>query len=429
MIQGRHSVLFLGDILALCLSFALMVLLRFDLGTQLELVILQAKLFAGIFVVWLIVFFIFDLYTRSRLNPNPQNIGMLLLAMLINTGVAILFFYVSPHAGITPKTNLVILSLSALLFLIVWRRLFYLLFTKTFSRTIGLLGESALMHKLHTELEKHEHLGKPLFLSEKNISSSSKIDLVVAEKIHSDHLLEISLSLGAQPVSLSHAYQLLFAKMPLELMSEEKALTILGTKKRSGGVEILYRLFECLVAILVLIFMLPFLLIAILAISLEDGKPWFIAQKRNGKHQSVFTMYKLRTMKALAPDGSAETKGVQWAGKKDPRITRVGKVLRKLHLDEVPQMWNVLRGELAFIGPRPERPEIVAGLEKEIPYYFLRHTIKPGFTGWAQIKFPYARTVDDSREKFEYDLYYLLHRDPLLDVGILVKTIQIIFTH
>ena len=126
---------------------------------------------------------------------------------------------------------------------------------------------------------------------------------------------------------------------------------------------------------------------------------------------------------------TAENDGIKWTEKSDPRITRVGKIIRKLHIDEIPQLWNVIRGDMALVGPRPEQPEFVEKLEQEIPYYYLRHIIKPGFTGWAQIKFQYARTVSDSKQKLEYDLYYLENRSPLLDLGIIVKTIQIIFTH
>jgi lipopolysaccharide/colanic/teichoic acid biosynthesis glycosyltransferase len=125
----------------------------------------------------------------------------------------------------------------------------------------------------------------------------------------------------------------------------------------------------------------------------------------------------------------AEKDGAKWAGTHDPRITKVGTILRKTHLDEVPQMYNIIRGDIALVGPRAERPEFVQTLQSAIPYYYLRHTIKPGFTGWAQIKYRYARSIDDSKEKFEYDLYYLKNKSPLLDIGIVLKTLQIIFTH
>jgi len=125
----------------------------------------------------------------------------------------------------------------------------------------------------------------------------------------------------------------------------------------------------------------------------------------------------------------AEKGGAQWADKEDSRVTRFGKFLRKSHLDEIPQMINVFMGDMSVIGPRPERPEFVETLEREIPLYDLRHIIKPGFTGWAQVRFRYARTVSESREKFEYDLYYIKNKSFILDAGILLKTIQIIVTH
>jgi lipopolysaccharide/colanic/teichoic acid biosynthesis glycosyltransferase len=206
-------------------------------------------------------------------------------------------------------------------------------------------------------------------------------------------------------------------------MDEEKAIQII-TAHQHIGYQFFERTLEIIIALVVLIVCSPLLLVAIIGRFIEDGSPIFYTQTRAGKDNTIFNVYKLRSMKK-----DAEKNGVQWADKRDARTTAFGRLLRKTHIDELPQMWNVLRGDIALIGPRPERPEIIAELEKTIPYYSLRHSVKPGFTGWAQIKFRYARTVLDSQEKFEYDLYYLLNKNPLLDFGILVKTIQIIFTH
>ena len=123
----------------------------------------------------------------------------------------------------------------------------------------------------------------------------------------------------------------------------------------------------------------------------------------------------------------AEKDKAVWATEKDERITKIGKIIRRLHLDELPQMINVIKGDIAFIGPRPERPEFVKELEKKISHYSLRHVIKPGFTGWAQIKFRYGRSIMDSKEKFEFDLYYLKNRNPLIDTEVLLKTFQLLF--
>ena len=135
-------------------------------------------------------------------------------------------------------------------------------------------------------------------------------------------------------------------------------------------------------------------------------------------------------MIVLSTNGSAEISKAIWStGKDDPRITKVGKIIRKLHIDEIPQMINILKGDLALVGPRPERPQFVKQLDDTIPHYNLRHIIRPGFTGWAQIKYKYANNINESKEKFEYDLYYIKNRNIFLDIGIIIRTIQIIFTH
>jgi lipopolysaccharide/colanic/teichoic acid biosynthesis glycosyltransferase len=125
----------------------------------------------------------------------------------------------------------------------------------------------------------------------------------------------------------------------------------------------------------------------------------------------------------------AEKNGAQWCSKNDPRTTATGQFLRNTHIDELPQLFNILKGDISFVGPRPERPEFVQILEKEIPHYLFRQMIRPGLTGWAQIMFRYARSVMDSKEKFEYDLFYIKNRNILLDFGIIIRTIQIIFTY
>ena len=135
-------------------------------------------------------------------------------------------------------------------------------------------------------------------------------------------------------------------------------------------------------------------------------------------------MYKLRSMIL-----NSELNGAVWANKNDERTTHIGKIIRKLHIDEILQMINILKGDISLVGPRPERPQFVTLLEGAIPHYELRHIIHPGFTGWAQVKYGYARATGDSKEKFEYDLYYIKNKNILLDLAIIAKTVRIIFTH
>jgi lipopolysaccharide/colanic/teichoic acid biosynthesis glycosyltransferase len=179
---------------------------------------------------------------------------------------------------------------------------------------------------------------------------------------------------------------------------------------------------DLLAAGILLIFGTPVCLLVTIAIKLEDGGPALFQQVRIGRRGVPFTLYKLRSMR---PDAEAES-GPQWALVDDERVTRVGWWIRALRIDEIPQAWNVLRGQMSFIGPRPERPEFVSLLSHEIPGYEHRLHIRPGITGWAQVNQPYAGTVEDARVKLEYDLYYLERYSVWLDLRILARTIKII---
>jgi lipopolysaccharide/colanic/teichoic acid biosynthesis glycosyltransferase len=425
MLSHQKVVLLFGDILALIASFCAMAIIRFDVGAQGSHIWYQVQLFGALFVLWLIVFFIFDLYNLRHINPTPRTIGLIIAAMVSNALLGALLFYLAPNTGISPKTNLMILVGSAFIFITLWRRIFYFLFTTRFIRRILLIGNHPRINHLATEIQTHPHLGS-IALHWDSVPSpipKSSIDLIIADNIDPHTLLTVSNILDTETLSLGEAYETLFGKIPVELMTNEKALHIMGNHMTPAH-SIAYRFLEIIIATLVLIVTSPILLITIIGRMIEDGSPIFITQARVGKNGKIFTLYKIRSMKK-----DAEKNGAQWANKHDTRITPFGQLLRVSHIDEIPQMYNIIRGDIALIGPRAERPEFVSQLEQEIPYYYLRHTIRPGFTGWAQIKFRYARTVEDSREKFEYDLYYLKNKNPLLDIGIMLKTIQIIFTH
>jgi len=161
------------------------------------------------------------------------------------------------------------------------------------------------------------------------------------------------------------------------------------------------------------------MLIAAIAIKLDTRGPVFYSQTRTGLSGVTFRLYKFRTMVK-----DAEKSGPRWTKKDDPRITRVGRFLRSTRIDELPQLWNVLLGEMSFIGPRPERPDFNAELEAAIPYYDLRHLVKPGITGWAQVLYPYGASVEDAREKLQYDLYYIKNYSVMLDLVILIRTLR-----
>ncbi len=180
------------------------------------------------------------------------------------------------------------------------------------------------------------------------------------------------------------------------------------------------RLISTTVSLACLLVSLPLIPLIILAIKLSSRGPVLYRQKRVGRNGVIFTCYKFRTMR---PDAEADT-GPTWANDDDPRVTQVGRFLRRTRLDEVPQLWNVLRGDMGFVGPRPERPEFVEWLSREIPYYHLRHIVRPGVTGWAQVNYQYGASVEESKEKLKYDLYYIKNISLMLDLIIVLKTVK-----
>ncbi|RJF93477.1 TIGR03013 family XrtA/PEP-CTERM system glycosyltransferase [Sphingomonas cavernae] len=182
------------------------------------------------------------------------------------------------------------------------------------------------------------------------------------------------------------------------------------------------RLFDIAASALLLLLTCPLILIGALLVKLESRGPAFFRQTRVGLFGQDFSILKLRSMRT---DAEGDGKAV-WAQKNDPRVTRVGRVLRVTRIDELPQAWSVLKGEMSFVGPRPERPEFVSGLEQKLPYYAERHMVKPGITGWAQINYPYGASLEDARHKLEYDLYYAKNYTPFLDLLILLQTLRVI---
>lgn len=182
------------------------------------------------------------------------------------------------------------------------------------------------------------------------------------------------------------------------------------------------RLFDVTVSLLLLLVALPVIIVTAIAVKLESRGPAFYRQRRVGLYGEVFDVIKLRSMRTDAEVGGKAV----WAQKDDPRVTRIGRFIRKVRIDELPQVWSVLKGEMSFVGPRPERPQFVADLEERLPYYAERHVVKPGITGWAQINYPYGASIEDAREKLEFDLYYAKNYTPFLDLLILLQTARVV---
>jgi len=419
----RKIILLGGDIILLYLSLFLAVFSDFP----------QHFLpFSILYIFWLTVFYIFGLYDlkiiKSGLNFYTRIVGALAANFLL--GVA--FFYLIPLFGITPKTNLAlsIVIFGALFF--AWRKIFYSFFSSRFLTTVAIFKQDSRAEELAEEIKKRPYLGykvAELEMNEDLLSQirENKVDtIIIPGDPQSDEWLAKNLyrCLPARInfMDWTRAYELICEKIPVSFIPHSWFL-----KNLREGEKAIYdkakRLSDVLISSLIVVLTLPLWPLIVLAVKLEDGGPIFYKQKRVGKDGKDFLLYKFRSMKKNAEDKT----GAVWAEEKDPRTTRVGKFLRRTHLDELPQMINILKGDISLVGPRPERPEFVEQLSQEIPHYQIRHLIKPGFTGWAQIKFRYGRTVMDAKEKFEYDLYYLKNRSPLLDLGILLKTAQLFF--
>jgi sugar transferase (PEP-CTERM system associated) len=183
------------------------------------------------------------------------------------------------------------------------------------------------------------------------------------------------------------------------------------------------RAIDLLLAVILAVCAAPFILLTAIAVALESGFPILYCQERVGESGRTFTLYKFRSMRKNAEQGQPV-----WATDGDERVTRIGRFIRTTRLDELPQIWNILRGDMSFVGPRPERPFFVSELAKAIPFYMQRHAVKPGLTGWAQVKYRYGSSIEDAMEKLRYDLYYIKHLSVFFDLTIVFDTVKVILS-
>ncbi len=388
--------------------------------------------FLILYLFWTLIFYIFRLYDLFSIKPTIPHLRRFILALLMCFFVGIWLFYFAPIFGISPKTNLIFQTSIFGLFSFLLRRIFYGLYSTQITRPAILIGNTSYLEELHNTIKQNPQLGLKIIFYTQNFEETIKryrgtknaIFIIEGENniISVDDMLIIYEN-KSEVLDITEAYERFLNKIPVGYISQSWIIENIKIKK-DVGYRFISRIIDIIFSLFTFILTSPIFIISAILIYTEDKGPIFYIQKRVGLNGKVFNFYKLRSMIV-----SSEKNGAEWSSKNDPRITKVGKILRKLHVDELPQMINVLKGDMALIGVRPERPEFVSELEKSIPHYKLRHIVRPGFTGWAQIKYHYANTIDDSKEKFEYDLYYIKNRNLFLDFGIFLRTIQIIFTH
>ena len=217
-------------------------------------------------------------------------------------------------------------------------------------------------------------------------------------------------------------YEVFERKLPFAHLDQKWFLENSGFEIYHNNFNLkLKRLFDIAFSLIIGIIVLPIIAISAVIVKLESKGPIFFIQERIGEGNLPFKIIKFRSMTT-----DAEKDGPQWATMNDNRVTKWGKIMRATRIDELPQLWNVIRGEMSFVGPRPEREFFIQQLEQEMPYYNLRHTVKPGLTGWAQVMYPYGASVEDAYNKLQYDLYYIKHNNTIFDIMVILKTINIV---
>lgn len=433
MNQIKTFFLLLGDIVALYASLLATLALRYGPGFYEQFMDIQVVPFTIIFILWVVLFYIAGLYDLRRLQNNIDFLRTLALAIALNATLAILLFYFIPAFGIAPKTNLFIFLIIFVVIEVIWRRL-----ANTFLSSgeapnrIVLVGDDLVTGEIVKTIRENPQFGYTIVQQIREQSDPTALERAVAES-HANiiavprHLKKESafaLALytlfgkGILVIDIADLYERVLRKVPLTDIEETWFLeNIEGAGKYYDSLK---RAAELVFALVVGIILLPFEILIALIVKLSSPGPTIYRQVRMGQNGKSFTLYKFRTMR-----NDAEKHGAQWSsGTNDARVTAFGKFLRASHLDELPQLWNIIRGDISFVGPRPERPEFVAELKKKIPYYEIRLILKPGLTGWAQINHHADRDLDDVSEKLQYDIYYLENRSLIFDALIILRTLK-----
>jgi len=439
--QIKRIILITGDVTVL--YAALFMALFFRSGFQITPDIWSRHFlpFTMVYAIWLIILWSQNLYNARTIGNRNLFVGAMLRVLFLNAVIAIFFFYFIPFFSITPKTVLFLVLIFFVTFFTVWRYLYNILFASLrFQKSLLLIGGGETI-ELIAILKDNPQLGyNPVaLLSSSELSSGSLTYLTTQEELRSfidtqpveticfSHDSDAKtldlysfLPQGIEFKKTQTLYEELTGKVPLSLIQDLWFLENL-----SRGSDTLYniskRAFDLVFSLLILIFVIPLWPLVVILIKLEDGGSVFHKQLRIGENNTLFEVIKFRTMLE-----NAEQHGPLWSQENDPRITKIGNILRKTLFDETPQLLLVLAGKMSLVGPRPERKEFVEELSLKIPHYQIRHMVKPGLTGWAQIHFGYGSSTEDAIQKLQYELYYMKNRSLILDLSILLKTINII---
>jgi sugar transferase (PEP-CTERM system associated) len=398
---------------------------------------------AVITVVSLILSYYFDLYEPSIVSGRLQIYFRILLVLGFDCFILSAFMLVDPDVAIGPYVYVLGFALLAPALLLLRRTYEWVAAHKIFRERVYVLGAGDYARSIVGAIRSRPDLGLEvvgwedvqLEPSERKRIWIQALDdiananpmvhriIVAMESKRGELPVQELLALRFQGVKIEEDGTLrerLYGKIQLEGLRPSNFLYSDGFRIRTSQ-QFLRQVVSILAAALGLLLFLPFFPFVVLAVKLSSKGPIFFRQTRVGMGGHNFEVLKFRTMRT-----DAEADGAKWATKNDPRVTRVGMFLRKTRIDEVPQLWNVLRGDMGFVGPRPERPEFVQWLSEELPFYYLRTLIRPGLTGWAQVRYGYGASLAETKEKLEYDLYYIKHMSLGLDLLIMFETVKTI---
>lgn len=430
-------ILAIGDILSFIFAIWLTLISRYDPTVDSKLFADHIVAFIPPIAIWLLVFFIFNLYGKQTIVFRRKIVSTIINAQIVNGTLAVFLFYFIPYFGITPKTNLFIYFILATSLIILWRLFIYPLTFTSRPEPLLLIGDSFEAESVASELAANHYHGYRLVRRSANIDREELVRLIREERIqivmiHFRHVEEKNLaaSLGVNNyfkirfIDVDVFYEELFDRIPLAKVNDWWFIENIIVEN-SKIYDTLKRFMDIIMSLLVGIITLPLYPFVAFLIWLEDRGQIFIKQERVGQYGAIFSIYKFRTM-------TGNDSGNYAGGKSALRPTKTGSFLRKTRIDELPQLWSVFRGDLSLVGPRPEFLNLVREYEAQIPFYGVRHLIKPGLSGWAQIYHEghphHAVAVEDTKEKLSYDLFYLKHRSFWLDIKIAFRTLQIILS-
>lgn len=425
----RKSILVLGDVFLLFVSLYFALALRWRKIISLHLFLQFAKQFMWLFLFWVFFLFIFDFYSFESRKSRSEFFRYFLLFIFLSLFFGTLYFYFSPNLAIAPKT---ILFLDIFIFstlLLSWHLFFEWIFKKSIQEEkIIIWGDLPEKDYLISFLEKSKmpynivaNFAQSASLAEikKTAKEKNPARIIISPEIKDFQEL-FFLVPNTKIQSFSDFYEEVTRRVVLSNLRDPNALDSFFSEENSiyQASKRIFDLVISLIGSLVLFIIFP---IVALAIKLESKGPVFFVQKRVTKGEKIFRSFKFRSM--YVKNNSKE----MWREKDKGEVTFFGRFLRFTHIDELPQFFNILRGDISIVGPRPEWEKLVEKYEEAIPFYFLRHKVKPGLTGWAQINYPPSLSVKEAKEKLEYDLYYIKNRSFFFDLVIFLKSLRKIF--